>query len=49
MTQKHLCEALYALGRTEEAGGSLLRIVGAVGEDVCVSGLMATWASGELS
>lgn len=46
MIQKHLCEALYALGRTEEAGESLLRIVG---EDVCVDGPIATWASGELS
>jgi hypothetical protein len=48
MIQKQLCEALYAAGRRKEAGESLLRMVSTVDEEVCVSGPIAAWKSGEL-
>jgi hypothetical protein len=45
--RQHLCEALYAAGRTKEAGESLLRMVKTFDEDVYMSGPIAKWVSGK--
>ncbi|KAF8129264.1 quinon protein alcohol dehydrogenase-like superfamily [Boletus edulis] len=46
--RQRLCEALYAAGRTMDAAKSLLELVDTFGDDVCMSGSMAEWISGEL-
>ncbi|KAF8129301.1 hypothetical protein EV363DRAFT_1338600 [Boletus edulis] len=43
--RQRLCEALYAAGRTMDAGKSLLELVYTFGDDVCMSGYMAEWIS----
>ena len=45
---QRLCEALYAAGRTNEAGESLLEIVHSVDEEVYMRGPITTWVSGGL-
>ena len=45
--RQRLCEALYAAGRTNEAGKSLLDIVNNVDEEVYMRGPITTWVSGE--
>ncbi|KAF8119873.1 hypothetical protein EV363DRAFT_1378544 [Boletus edulis] len=44
--RQRLCEALYAAGRTMDAGKSLLELVDTFGDDVCMGGSMAEWISG---
>ncbi|KAF8547208.1 hypothetical protein OG21DRAFT_1501672 [Imleria badia] len=43
--QQRLCEALYAAGRTKEAGEFLLEMLNAVDEEGYISGPIATWVS----
>ena len=45
--QRRLCEALYAAGRTNEGGESLLKMVNTFDEEVYVSGSITKWVSGE--
>jgi hypothetical protein len=47
MIRQRLCEALYAAGRTNEAGESLLHIVSSVDEEVYMRGPITTWVCGE--
>ena len=46
--RQRLCEALYASGRMNEAGESLLDIVNSVDEKVYMRGPISTWVCGEL-
>ena len=46
--RQRFCEALYAAGRTKEAGGYLLNIVSTVNEDVYMTGPIVAWVSGKL-
>ena len=48
MVRQRLCEALYAAGRTKEAGESLLNIVSTVDEDVYTTESIRNWVSGKL-
>ncbi|KAF8119879.1 hypothetical protein EV363DRAFT_1378598 [Boletus edulis] len=43
--RQRLCEALYAAGRTMDAGKSLLELVDTFGDDVCTNGSMVEWIS----
>ena len=45
--QRH-CDALFAAGRMNEAGESLLNIVSSVDEEVYMRGPISTWVCGEL-
>ena len=45
--RQRLCEALYAAGRTKEAGESLLKMVNTFDEAVYTSGPIIKWVSGE--
>jgi len=46
--RQRLCEALYAAGRTNEAGESLLEMVNTVDEEVYMRRPTITWVSGEM-
>jgi len=48
MIRQRLCEALYAAGRTSEAGESLLQIVNTVDEEVYMRTSVTAWVSGEM-
>ena len=45
--RQRLCEALYAAGRTREAGESLLKMVNTFDEGVYMGGPITKWVSGE--
>lgn len=45
--QQRLCDALYAAGRTKDAGESLFKLVNTFDEEVYVSGPITEWVSGE--
>ena len=45
--QQRVCEALYASGRTNEGGESLLKIVNTFDEEVYMNGSITKWVSGE--
>jgi hypothetical protein len=47
MVRQRLCEALYAAGRSKEAGESLLNIVTTV-DEVHITGPIITWTCGKL-
>jgi hypothetical protein len=47
MIQQRLCDALYAAGRTKDAGESLFKLVNTFDEEVYVSGPITEWVSGE--
>ena len=46
--RQRLCDALYALGRMNEAGESLLNIVNSVDGEVYMHGPTTAWVFGEL-
>ena len=49
MIRQRFCEALYATGRSKEAGESLLNIVNTVDKDVCMTTRpIIAWISGTL-
>jgi hypothetical protein len=45
--RQRLCEALYAAGRTKDAGESLLKLVNTFNDEVYMSGPITEWISGE--
>ena len=47
MIQQRLCEALYAAGRTKDAGESLLKMLDTFGKERYMSGPLTKWISGE--
>ena len=49
MIRQRLCEALYAAGRTKDAGESLLKMANTFDEDVYLSLPITGWISGEFT
>ena len=47
MVRQRLCEALFAAGRTKDAGESLLKVVSTFDEEVHMSVPIIEWISGE--
>ena len=47
--RQRLCEALYAAGRTKDAGESLLKLVNTFDEEANMSEPIAAWISGEFT
>ena len=47
MIPQRLCDSLYAVGRTRDAGESLLKMVDALDEERHMTGSLIKWISGE--
>jgi hypothetical protein len=47
MIRQRLCDSLFAAGRTEDAGESLLKMINTLDEERCMSPPPIRWVSGE--